>query len=224
MLLTSLTTIAGLFPLLLERSFQAQFLIPMAVSISFGLLAATILTLLFVPALYLIVRDVTGLLTGWLKREERGRAGKQLAPEIDAQPVGENRQVQVVDHARESRQGALEAHARQAIPRGQPHALAQSGQGPGAVGWGGPGRVAEAVEIEIVAGDHQPVGGGPGVDADTGAGQGAPQARHVALHRVAGGGWGCVTEDGVDGGRCPPSGRDRPGARPARAPPRRARG
>lgn len=57
-LLTSITTIAGLLPLLLERSFQAQFLIPMAVSISFGLLAATVLTLLYVPALYLIVRDV----------------------------------------------------------------------------------------------------------------------------------------------------------------------
>jgi HAE1 family hydrophobic/amphiphilic exporter-1 len=57
-LLTSVTTIAGLFPLLLERSFQAQFLIPMAVSISFGLLAATLLTLLYVPALYLIVDDV----------------------------------------------------------------------------------------------------------------------------------------------------------------------
>lgn len=56
-LLTSVTTIAGLFPLLLERSFQAQFLIPMAVSISFGLLAATLLTLLYVPALYLIVDD-----------------------------------------------------------------------------------------------------------------------------------------------------------------------
>jgi multidrug efflux pump subunit AcrB len=57
-LLTSVTTIAGLLPLLIERSFQAQFLIPMAVSISFGLLAATVLTLLFVPSLYLIVRDV----------------------------------------------------------------------------------------------------------------------------------------------------------------------
>ncbi|HSO19145.1 MAG TPA: efflux RND transporter permease subunit, partial [Desulfosarcina sp.] len=56
--LTSITTIAGLFPLLLERSFQAQFLIPRAVSISFGLLAATLLTLLYVPALYLIVDDV----------------------------------------------------------------------------------------------------------------------------------------------------------------------
>jgi multidrug efflux pump subunit AcrB len=58
-LLTSVTTVAGLFPLLLERSFQAQFLIPMAVSICFGLLAATLLTLLYVPALYLIVQDIT---------------------------------------------------------------------------------------------------------------------------------------------------------------------
>ncbi|MHC4457522.1 MAG: efflux RND transporter permease subunit, partial [Planctomycetota bacterium] len=60
-LLTSITTIAGLLPLLLERSFQAQFLIPMAISICFGLLAATVLTLLYVPALYLIVRDVSSL-------------------------------------------------------------------------------------------------------------------------------------------------------------------
>jgi multidrug efflux pump subunit AcrB len=60
-LLTSVTTIAGLLPLLLERSFQAQFLIPMAISISFGLLAATVLTLLYVPTLYLIVRDVSTL-------------------------------------------------------------------------------------------------------------------------------------------------------------------
>jgi multidrug efflux pump subunit AcrB len=60
-LLTSVTTIAGLLPLLLERSFQAQFLIPMAISICFGLLAATVLTLLYVPALYLIVRDVSTL-------------------------------------------------------------------------------------------------------------------------------------------------------------------
>ncbi len=63
-LLTSVTTIAGLFPLLLEQSFQAQFLIPMAVSISFGLIAATGLTLVFVPALYVTVQDVVGLFAG----------------------------------------------------------------------------------------------------------------------------------------------------------------
>jgi multidrug efflux pump subunit AcrB len=50
-LLTSLTTIAGLLPLLFETSLQAQFLIPMAVSISFGLAFATFLVLLMVPTL-----------------------------------------------------------------------------------------------------------------------------------------------------------------------------
>ena len=50
-LLTSLTTIAGLLPLLFETSLQAQFLIPMAVSISFGLAFATFLVLLLVPSL-----------------------------------------------------------------------------------------------------------------------------------------------------------------------------
>ncbi len=50
-LLTSLTTIGGLGPLLFETSRQAQFLIPMAVSISFGLMFATVLVLLVIPAL-----------------------------------------------------------------------------------------------------------------------------------------------------------------------------
>jgi multidrug efflux pump subunit AcrB len=50
-LLTSLTTIAGLLPLLFETSLQAQFLIPMAVSISFGLAFTTFLVLFLVPAL-----------------------------------------------------------------------------------------------------------------------------------------------------------------------------
>lgn len=50
-LLTSFTTIAGLVPLLFERSVQAQFLIPMAVSITFGLGVATVLVLLVIPAL-----------------------------------------------------------------------------------------------------------------------------------------------------------------------------
>ncbi len=56
-LLTSLTTFAGLTPLLLERSMQAQFLIPMAISLAFGVLFATVITLLLVPALYSIVES-----------------------------------------------------------------------------------------------------------------------------------------------------------------------
>jgi multidrug efflux pump subunit AcrB len=69
---TSVTTIVGLLPILLERSFQAQFLIPMAISICFGLLAATFLTLLYVPALYLIVRDVRNLVMARFQRAEEG--------------------------------------------------------------------------------------------------------------------------------------------------------
>ena len=50
--LTSVTTFAGLTPIMLQRSVQAQFLIPMALSLAFGVLFATFVTLLFVPALY----------------------------------------------------------------------------------------------------------------------------------------------------------------------------
>ena len=57
-LLTSMTTIAGLTPLLFETSRQAQFLIPMAVSIAFGLAFATLLILLVVPAMLSIYEDV----------------------------------------------------------------------------------------------------------------------------------------------------------------------
>ena len=51
--LTSLTTFVGLVPLILEKSTQAKFMIPMAVSLSFGVLFATAITLLLVPVSYL---------------------------------------------------------------------------------------------------------------------------------------------------------------------------
>jgi multidrug efflux pump subunit AcrB len=60
-LLTSLTTFAGLSPLLLERSLQAQFLIPMAISLAFGVLFSTAITLVLVPAVYMILEDVKAL-------------------------------------------------------------------------------------------------------------------------------------------------------------------
>jgi len=60
-MLTSLTTVAGLLPLILERSLQAQYLVPMAISISAGLMFGTLLILLVVPSLYLIVEDVAGV-------------------------------------------------------------------------------------------------------------------------------------------------------------------
>ncbi len=57
-LLTSMTTIAGLLPLLFERSLQAQVLIPLVTSIAFGLLASTVLILIVVPAAYAVLHDL----------------------------------------------------------------------------------------------------------------------------------------------------------------------
>ena len=57
-LLTSLTTFAGLMPMLLETDIQARFLIPMAVSLGFGILFATFITLLLVPSVYMMLEDV----------------------------------------------------------------------------------------------------------------------------------------------------------------------
>ena len=61
-LLTSLTTFFGLAPLMLERSMQAAFLVPMAVSLAFGVLFATFITLILVPTGYLILDDVQRLM------------------------------------------------------------------------------------------------------------------------------------------------------------------
>ena len=60
-LLTSLTTFAGLMPMLLEKDMQARFLIPMAVSLGFGILFATTITLFLVPSVYMILDDVKQL-------------------------------------------------------------------------------------------------------------------------------------------------------------------
>ncbi|MCB1756402.1 MAG: efflux RND transporter permease subunit [Gammaproteobacteria bacterium] len=71
-ILTSLTTFFGLMPLLFEKSTQAQFLIPMAVSLGFGILFATLITLIIVPINYLIYEDI--------KRGLRGAGGFLLKP------------------------------------------------------------------------------------------------------------------------------------------------
>ncbi len=60
-ILTSLTTFGGLTPLLLEKSVQAKFLVPMAVSLGFGVLFATFITLMIVPVVYLILEDIKAL-------------------------------------------------------------------------------------------------------------------------------------------------------------------
>ena len=57
-LLTSLTTFFGLFPMLMEKSVQAKFLIPMAISLAFGVLFATVITLIIVPSSYLFIENI----------------------------------------------------------------------------------------------------------------------------------------------------------------------
>lgn len=65
-LLTSLTTAFGLMPILLETSFQAQIVIPMAISMSFGIIFATVITLFLIPALYLLLEDFKA----WISKSE----------------------------------------------------------------------------------------------------------------------------------------------------------
>ncbi|PID27230.1 MAG: acriflavin resistance protein [Candidatus Cloacimonadota bacterium] len=65
-LLTSITTFLGLFPMILETSLQARFIVPMAISLGFGIIFATAITLIFVPAGILILDDIHNL----FKREE----------------------------------------------------------------------------------------------------------------------------------------------------------
>ncbi|OQX63401.1 MAG: acriflavin resistance protein [Desulfococcus sp. 4484_241] len=57
-LLTSLTTFAGLMPMIMEKSIQARFLIPMAISLGFGIMFATLITLILVPCGYLMLEDL----------------------------------------------------------------------------------------------------------------------------------------------------------------------
>ncbi len=78
-LLTSLTTFMGLAPMLLERSAQAQAMVPMAISLAFGIVFATVITLLLVPCLYLILED--------LNRWWAGSPARSGAP-ADTNPKG----------------------------------------------------------------------------------------------------------------------------------------
>jgi multidrug efflux pump subunit AcrB len=78
-ILTSLTTFVGLLPIMSETSVQAQFLIPMVTSLSFGVLFATGVTLVLVPALYLIAEDVRELRSRWL--------GDKSSPATESTPA-----------------------------------------------------------------------------------------------------------------------------------------
>ena len=90
--LTTITTVAGLAPLLLEKSRQAQFLKPMAISISYGMAVATVLTLVMLPLL-LALSNHTKVGVKWLKtgnkisKEEVERAIKELKSERDEEHI-----------------------------------------------------------------------------------------------------------------------------------------
>ena len=77
-LLTSLTTIAGLLPLLFEQSLQAQVLVPLVTSLAFGLMASTVLVLVMVPVLYAILDDF-GLVAA---AAENGGTADQASPAL----------------------------------------------------------------------------------------------------------------------------------------------
>jgi multidrug efflux pump subunit AcrB len=75
-LLTTLTTFGGLTPMILETSIQARFMIPMAISLGFGIVFATFITLVMIPCLYLLLEDMKK----WRVRRRSNPDG-HLAPE-----------------------------------------------------------------------------------------------------------------------------------------------
>lgn len=81
-MLTSLTTFLGLMPLMSETSLQAKFIVPMAVTLAFGVVFATLITLLLVPSLYLMIEDVRNL-PKLFRRRQRPQQ-EAAAPPVNA--------------------------------------------------------------------------------------------------------------------------------------------
>ena len=84
-ILTSLTTAVGLMPIMLETSMQAQMLIPMAISLAFGIVFATVITLFLIPSLYLLQEDFGR----WLSDMKNLLLGRDPITEPDAEPLAE---------------------------------------------------------------------------------------------------------------------------------------
>ncbi|PIE74041.1 MAG: hypothetical protein CSA20_00185, partial [Deltaproteobacteria bacterium] len=74
-LLTTVTTFCGLAPMIFETSRQARFMIPMAISLGFGILFATVITLLLIPSFYLFMHDIHIFFSG--RQEEPEIAGSR---------------------------------------------------------------------------------------------------------------------------------------------------
>jgi multidrug efflux pump subunit AcrB len=85
-ILTSLTTFFGLAPMIAETSVQARFLIPMAISLGFGVLFATFVTLLLVPAAYGIIDDIQGFFT-WVFTSDKSSPMKPVETAEPASPT-----------------------------------------------------------------------------------------------------------------------------------------
>jgi len=77
--LTSITTFAGVLPIMFETSLQARFVIPMAVALGFAVLFATLLTLILVPCLYLILQDFANMISAVKRRIPWPKKRKALA-------------------------------------------------------------------------------------------------------------------------------------------------
>lgn len=78
-MLTSITTFVGLLPLILSPSMEIKFFMPMAISLAFGILFATVITLLIVPSLYLILEDFRS----WSSSEDKSLQPQELANQTD---------------------------------------------------------------------------------------------------------------------------------------------
>jgi multidrug efflux pump subunit AcrB len=86
--LTSVTTFIGLAPMIFETSLQARFLIPMAISLGFGILFSTAISLVMVPCLYLILFDIKDLLGVPERRESMALDEAPVEPVADGAPGG----------------------------------------------------------------------------------------------------------------------------------------
>ena len=89
-LLTSVTTFFGLMPMVLETSMQARFLIRMAISIAFGVMFATFIILLLVPALYVMIEDGTRIGSWILRESDSDRTQTPAASTPRPMPTGKS--------------------------------------------------------------------------------------------------------------------------------------
>lgn len=92
--LTSMTTVAGLYPLILETSFQAQFIIPMAISLAWGVLLGTFFILSFFPVFILVFNDIRVFFVRVTRIVLRGDWKKPTNEEVEPAMIEHRRELQ----------------------------------------------------------------------------------------------------------------------------------